>query len=525
LTDEPMLPAKSSERTGWLQQIDTIGGRLPSAWEPEGLAGAYQVAALISTSGLAPKGLEGKPADIMLVLWTGRELGLSAMASMAQLHPINGRVTQAAELMRARCLRSPECLRFDVIEASDKSATVEVLRKGGEPRRVTFTIEQAKAAGLFEGRGGETWKRYPEDKLVARATSRAARRYFPDLLGPAGYTPDEILEAPEERNITPASEAAQQAAQTIVAAAQPRHKLTGEMMPDGRVVVDLPEGPIIMHERKMAPRAETMNAEEVRHAEELAAKARAAREPRPWQHLLDMKIPRVGDKAAAAMQAAGINSAEEICAAGASRLEGLDGIGKLGAQAIVLWAEKQLEPAEPERTATAMTPEQEYAAPDQEQPVRHYAATIEESVATGRPLMTVAQALADPAGFVANMEEIPFPGQEKDRAVKVAEQRQALAEPQLPPPPPKPPAGALRASQGSPIRSHEVYGLIMQANRTKTGGEKMLRQWVADTFEVAQLEQLPNNLYGAVFEWAAAEGDNPPESTRLAELRQRGMAR
>jgi hypothetical protein len=123
------------------------------------------------------------------------------------------------------------------------------------------------------------------------------------------------------------------------------------------------------------------------------------------------------------------------------------------------------------------------------------------------------------------MEEIPFPGQEKDRAVKVAEQRQALAEPQLPPPPPKPPAGALRASQGSPIRSHEVYGLIMQANRTKTGGEKMLRPWVADTFEVAQLEQLPNNLYGAVFEWAAAEGDNPPESTRLAELRQRGMAR
>ena len=52
-----------------------------------------------------------------------------------------------------------------------------------------ITMEDAKRAGLL---GKTSWQRYPEDMLFARALSRGARRFCPDALGGAIYTPEEL---------------------------------------------------------------------------------------------------------------------------------------------------------------------------------------------------------------------------------------------------------------------------------------------------------------------------------------------
>jgi hypothetical protein len=52
-----------------------------------------------------------------------------------------------------------------------------------------WTIEEAKRANLLKR---DTWKSYPADLLFARALTRGIRRYCPDLLMGAAYTPEEL---------------------------------------------------------------------------------------------------------------------------------------------------------------------------------------------------------------------------------------------------------------------------------------------------------------------------------------------
>jgi hypothetical protein len=59
----------------------------------------------------------------------------------------------------------------------------------GETYVASFSVDDAKNAGLFKAGGG--WDKYPEDMCFARALSRLARRLFPDVIGTA-YVEGEI---------------------------------------------------------------------------------------------------------------------------------------------------------------------------------------------------------------------------------------------------------------------------------------------------------------------------------------------
>ena len=161
-------------------------------------------ACVVASSTLAPEALRGKPQDALLVLMTGRELGIGPMQALRMVTVIRGRVTLSADATVALVRRSPECVEWRLVESTAERETYSTTRRGDTaPTVLTWTMQQAAAAGLV--RGGGQWQTYPEAMLRARCASALARIVYPDLV--AGiYDPDELAHVDAPR--TAPSEAA-----------------------------------------------------------------------------------------------------------------------------------------------------------------------------------------------------------------------------------------------------------------------------------------------------------------------------
>jgi hypothetical protein len=146
---------------------------------PQGLEQAMTLAKTLATSGLMPSSLKGKPQDVLVVLITGHELGLSPMQAIRSVHVVQGRAVMSADLMVALAVRSPACEYLRLVKSDDKGATYETKRRGSpEPVSMSFTIDQAKAANLT---GKDNWRNYPAAMLRARCSAALVRAVYPDL--------------------------------------------------------------------------------------------------------------------------------------------------------------------------------------------------------------------------------------------------------------------------------------------------------------------------------------------------------
>ena len=158
--------------------------------EPEGMAEADKLAHILADSGLVPKQMQGRPADVLLALLTGRALGLPAVLALSRIHIVEGRPVLAADAMLGLAMAHPACEYVALVESTNTTATYEARRRGAHvATRMSFTIEDAKVAGLA-GRGN--WAKYPAAMLRARAASAIARAVFPDVLAGV-YDPDEMV--------------------------------------------------------------------------------------------------------------------------------------------------------------------------------------------------------------------------------------------------------------------------------------------------------------------------------------------
>lgn len=127
------------------------------------------------------------PEQALMVMMAGRDLGLSYPQALRAFHVIDGKPSLSAQGMVAVCLQSGKCEYFEVQASSDTSATVVAKRINRPERSVTFTLDDARRAGLV-GKGN--WAKYPRSMLVARAQAALAREMFPDMLLGL-YTDDE----------------------------------------------------------------------------------------------------------------------------------------------------------------------------------------------------------------------------------------------------------------------------------------------------------------------------------------------
>lgn len=160
-------------------------------FEPQSLDQAMVLAKTMAASGLMPSALRNKPADILIVLMAGRELGIGPMQSVQDINVIQGKPVYSADLMVALCKRNRSvCEFFRLVEATDERATYETKRVGSpHPESLTFTMEDAKRLGLT---GRDNYQKQPKTMLRHRAAAALARDVYPDLV--RGYDPDEALD-------------------------------------------------------------------------------------------------------------------------------------------------------------------------------------------------------------------------------------------------------------------------------------------------------------------------------------------
>lgn len=126
----------------------------------------------------------GNPANAVVAILYGRELGFEPMTSLQNIFIVNNRPCMYAEAMHALVKASPVCeYMHSEVFGNPKDETIGVRvtskRKGVKKKDVSeFTAFDAIKAGLWNG---QTWKKYPVRMLTARAISFHVRDNFPDV--------------------------------------------------------------------------------------------------------------------------------------------------------------------------------------------------------------------------------------------------------------------------------------------------------------------------------------------------------
>ena len=147
---------------------------------PRNLEEALKFADIMSKSDLVPKDFKDKPGNILVAIQKGLEIGLSPMAALESIAVINGRASLWGDALLGLVQVSPQYEWHNEAESTPTKGVCIVKRKGHEPHRVEFSIEDAKRAGLL-GKSGP-WQQYTARMLTLRARAFALRDKFADVL-------------------------------------------------------------------------------------------------------------------------------------------------------------------------------------------------------------------------------------------------------------------------------------------------------------------------------------------------------
>jgi hypothetical protein len=148
-------------------------------FRPSSVSEAVTLADRLATSGLLPESLQKRPADVLVVLMTGHELGLSPMQAIRGIHVIKGRPVMSADLLVALVRASGRCEYIRPVESNERRAVYETKRRGEAPVRLEWTMDMAKRAGLA---GKDNWQHYSAAMLRARAKADLCRAVYEDVV-------------------------------------------------------------------------------------------------------------------------------------------------------------------------------------------------------------------------------------------------------------------------------------------------------------------------------------------------------
>lgn len=151
----------------------------------------------LADSDMVPKDFKGRPSNCLIAIQWGEELGLKPLQAMQNLAIINGRPSLWGDAVIALARSSPLC-EF-IIETDDgHTATCRVKRRGEPEQSRTFSMDDAKTAGL-QGKAGP-WTQYPKRMRQMRARAFALRDVFPDVLRGLPIA-EEVMDMPTERHM------------------------------------------------------------------------------------------------------------------------------------------------------------------------------------------------------------------------------------------------------------------------------------------------------------------------------------
>lgn len=153
-----------------------------TAWnmKPANLGEAMKYAEMIANSGMVPEHYKGNANAVLVACETGSHLGFSSLESCQSIAVINNMPTIWGDALPALAMRHP---KFEYIDESfsenTMTATCKIKRQGMPEQVRTFSWTDAERAGLTTK---DTYKKYPQRMLKARARAWAVRDVFPDAL-------------------------------------------------------------------------------------------------------------------------------------------------------------------------------------------------------------------------------------------------------------------------------------------------------------------------------------------------------
>ncbi len=146
---------------------------------PATLTEAMEFAGFLAKSTIVPKDFANNPGNILVAIQWGMELGLQPMQAMQNIAVINGRPSLWGDAVIALVRASPLC---EYVKETDdgETATCRVKRRGEDEHIATFSMADAKTAGLVGKQG--PWSQYPKRMRQMRARGFALRDMFADVL-------------------------------------------------------------------------------------------------------------------------------------------------------------------------------------------------------------------------------------------------------------------------------------------------------------------------------------------------------
>lgn len=158
-----------------------VAGR--HALEPQSLPEAMRFAEMLANSTMIPRDYQGKPANVLICLQWAREVGLGPMQALNGIAVINGRPSLWGDAALAVVQAHPHYgshKEWVEGEGDNRAGYCTLTRKGHEPETRSFSVADAKKAGLW-GKSGP-WQQYPDRMLQLRARGFCIRDKFADAL-------------------------------------------------------------------------------------------------------------------------------------------------------------------------------------------------------------------------------------------------------------------------------------------------------------------------------------------------------
>lgn len=138
---------------------------------------AIRHAKVIATAGeaLGPA-YRDRPGAVLLAVEWARARGIDIFVAIQGVNFINGKAVIDATLQRDLAAAAGY---HTIVQSGETSATVIVERAGEELGRATYSLDDARTAGLL---GKKNWQQHPKEMLVARATTQALRWHAPGVM-------------------------------------------------------------------------------------------------------------------------------------------------------------------------------------------------------------------------------------------------------------------------------------------------------------------------------------------------------
>jgi hypothetical protein len=188
-TSEPATPANTNGRA-----LIPVG---PRGVELNDVDSMFRFAKCYIQSGLNPPSFKNEQQ--LVIAWAkAAELGLSPLQAVEGMSIINNRVGIMGDLALAMVEASGQLEQKRVEysgEGDSLSCSVTLQRRGREAQTYSFSVKEARAAGIYER--SSTWLNYPRRMVYYRALGFGLRDEFADILK-GTKTVEELMDYPTQ---------------------------------------------------------------------------------------------------------------------------------------------------------------------------------------------------------------------------------------------------------------------------------------------------------------------------------------